>query len=378
MPSNHRRKRDTRRRAARHGERYTRAHRVSSLAGAPGDLPTGPAEELDATEWQRDLYRIRALQQVVEGRGWVRASYALEDFDDDGHATTVDVCWDYPAAVAAPPAVRDQLPPDLREDDPCDPECSVQWTPELGLVARIRTAGNWGGCGLHRTDVHTVPLDGSAALRLARLLAAVERAARATDPGPLVDCTLRGACGQRAAERSAHRERIDSWTGALVEAARNFSPETMAELSAWEDEHLGRTVGPDGDTVGTSDWPGWIPLVGPPPWHRDPTADAADRDPVPVPAPDNDGVPIDLLRPVLDQQSLSAGAQGLWAMLVSFYWCCEDDRTVTQLHEHGPDSTTEIDMVLGELTAAGMVTVTAHGVVSIDPDHLGVIGPPQE
>jgi hypothetical protein len=47
----------------------------------------------------------------------------------------------------------------------------------------------------------------------------------------------------------------------MVEAGEKLSPEKMAELPAWEDEHLGR----EDEPLGTIDWPGWIPLIGPPP-----------------------------------------------------------------------------------------------------------------
>ena len=177
----------------------------------------------------------------------------------------------------------------------------------------------------------------------------------------------------------------------MVEAGRGLSEVEMAELRAWEDTHLGGLVlGPDGEPFGTSDWPGWIPPIGAPPW-REPSAtdgpddpdgpadnvDDVDPGPVPVPSPDNDGVPVDLLRPTLDHGTVSLGAAGLWTMLVSYYWSCEDDRTITELHEHRPDNVVETDELLAELSAAGMVTVSAEGVVSIDPDHLGVIGPPR-
>lgn len=98
-----------------------------------------------------------------------------------------------------------------------------------------------------------------------------------------------------------------------------------------------------------------------------------------APSPDNDGVPIDVLRPVMERRDLSLGASGLWAMLVSYYWSCEDNRTVAQLHEHRPQDAAETDTLLAELSGAGLVEVlsapSGEQVVSINPDALGVARP---
>jgi hypothetical protein len=64
-------------------------------------------------------------------------------------------------------------------------------------------------------------------------------------------------------------------------------------------------------------------------------------------------------------------------VLGSYYWCCEDDRTITQLHEHRPQDRAETDELLAELAAVGMVTISAYGVVTINPDHLGELAPAQ-
>ena len=162
----------------------------------------------------------------------------------------------------------------------------------------------------------------------------------------------------------------------MVEAARKFSPEKMAELLAWEHEHLGgRPLGPDGEPLGTSDWPDWIPLIGPPPWQEAPKSDDPDPDLLPQRSRDNDGIPNDLLRPALERRDISTGAVGLWSMLVSYYWSCEDDRTIIQLHDHRPQDAAETDVLLAELAAVGMVTISAYGVVTISPDHLGELAP---
>ena len=48
---------------------------------------------------------------------------------------------------------------------------------------------------------------------------------------------------------------------AMCHGATNaMTKEQLQELTNWETENL------DGDTVGTMDWPGWIPLIGLPPW----------------------------------------------------------------------------------------------------------------
>ena len=96
-----------------------------------------------------------------------------------------------------------------------------------------------------------------------------------------------------------------------------------------------------------------------------------------APSPENDGVPIDILRPVLDRRDLSMGARGLWTMLVSYYWSCEDNRTVDQLHKHRPQDAAETDSLLAELDEARLIEVitapSGDRVVSINPDALGVV-----
>ncbi len=62
-------------------------------------------------------------------------------------------------------------------------------------------------------------------------------------------------------------------------------------------------------------------------------------------------------------------------MLVSYYWSCEADRTITQLHDHRPHDAAETDELLAALTAVDMITVSPFGVVTINPDHLGELTP---
>ena len=51
-----------------------------------------------------------------------------------------------------------------------------------------------------------------------------------------------------------------------------MAPEMLAELETWERENL------TGDgVVRTSDWPGWVSLIGSSPWHNRKTARAGKR-----------------------------------------------------------------------------------------------------
>ena len=54
------------------------------------------------------------------------------------------------------------------------------------------------------------------------------------------------------------------WLGMAVGAYRVMSSKLRAELHHWEAANL------DGSTIATSDWPGWTPLIGPPPLLKTP------------------------------------------------------------------------------------------------------------
>jgi len=358
MPRNSRRKRDARQRAARKGERYTRALRIVGSVG-PTLPPDEPGEATaGADTWERDIERMRIVQRLLESRGWVVGPYALDGVDDNGLAISPDISWDYPSAFGG--RAYDKHHED--DDHPRQPVCTFFWsraTKAMSVV--VETAGNWQGCGRHRTVRYALPVTDQGVPGLRELLAQVEEAALAMNPAPLIACTAHGRCGEHSQRRADGRRRKLAWYQAMTNAYSAMTEQQRADLEAWEHEHLGRD-----DEVGTSDWPGWIPLIGAPPR------------PDPVPSPENDGVPVDILRPVLDRRDLSIGAKGLWSMLVSYHWCCEPDRTVAQLHEHRPQEIAETDELVQELADASLVRISPRAdgehVVSIDTDALGVVG----
>ncbi|GLZ43791.1 hypothetical protein [Actinokineospora sp. NBRC 105648] len=52
-----------------------------------------------------------------------------------------------------------------------------------------------------------------------------------------------------------------AWHEARIKAYDDLlTDEQRAEFQAWA------TANVDGHSVGTSDWPGWVPLIGAPPW----------------------------------------------------------------------------------------------------------------
>lgn len=58
---------------------------------------------------------------------------------------------------------------------------------------------------------------------------------------------------------NAYRAAKLAWFGRMVDTYRQMSPPVKTELEDWEKVNL------DGCAVGTSDWPGWLPLISPPP-----------------------------------------------------------------------------------------------------------------
>jgi hypothetical protein len=68
--------------------------------------------------------------------------------------------------------------------------------------------------------------------------------------------------GMRGGRNSELREQRLAWFEKM--ATYPLTAEQRADLKRWEAEHL------DGRTVGTSDWPGWGPLIGNLPMGRKP------------------------------------------------------------------------------------------------------------
>lgn len=70
--------------------------------------------------------------------------------------------------------------------------------------------------------------------------------------------------GQSPKEKllSRKQQRIRDWMEQMVDVALTLSEKDRAELEAWELLNI------DGHTVGTSDWPGWLRYLPPPPWKQ--------------------------------------------------------------------------------------------------------------
>jgi hypothetical protein len=282
--------------------------------------------------------------------------FANDLVDDNGLGISGDVFWEF-----VPAFTSSTLEPQVEDDDlPRSPHCSFTWPTEGGLSVVIDTAGNWQGCERHRTVRHALPSTPQSVPGLPEVLTQIEDAARSMDPDPLIHCTTEGSCSVKVRRRAAELNRRLAWSSKLVEARRSMSMELRAELEAWENEHLRHN-----NQLGTSDWPGWASLIGPPP--PDSTQ----------PSTLNTGVPVDVLRPVLGRRDASLGSLGLWSMLVSYYWSSEADRTVKQLHEHRPQDAAETDDLVQELSAVGLVRVVPRAdgklVVSINVDALSVV-----
>jgi hypothetical protein len=61
---------------------------------------------------------------------------------------------------------------------------------------------------------------------------------------------------KKVSETRANREALLEWYGKMVEAHKALPEEKRQELDEWERTNL------NGQTVGTSDWPGWEELIG--------------------------------------------------------------------------------------------------------------------
>lgn len=58
------------------------------------------------------------------------------------------------------------------------------------------------------------------------------------------------------------QKRSYDWFSAMARISRTLPPEELLALTKWESENL------DGHSVATSDWPGWLKYLSPPPWKQ--------------------------------------------------------------------------------------------------------------
>jgi hypothetical protein len=254
MTRNHRRKQSARQHAARTGDRYVRARRTTEGAmGKPE--PTAVRPMLEDDESALTFARLHKLQRVLEPRGW----FAEGTLDEHGLATSLDDAWGYPAAFNGPPV-------DLADPDaPQIPACGLTFEEDDdGHLITIDTAGNWEGCSEHATVHYRLPMGDEGFAQLPQLLDDVEQHARSLDSAMLIECAETGPCGEAIVRRRASRQLHLDWSRSMVRAHDELLDDRQrAELSEWERAHL------DGRSARTSDWPGWVPIIGVPPWRTD-------------------------------------------------------------------------------------------------------------
>lgn len=256
MTKNSRRKRAAREHAAQTGERYTRARRAIGLASQePPDRVVGTTSDLDET--LMDFEDIHRIQRLVESRGWTVGPYDADDLDEDGMAASLEVQWEYPAAFGGGQYDDDG------DDAPCRPTCGFSWDESSDNEwITLDTAGNWHGCETHSTIRHTLPLTETGIDRLPQLLVEIERHARSMNLALLIECNASGPCAELIIHREEEQKRQLAWLEAQIDAYdTRLTEQQRAEFHAWERANT------DGHSVSTADWPGWIPLIGEPPWR---------------------------------------------------------------------------------------------------------------
>jgi hypothetical protein len=252
VTKNNRRKKATRQQASLAGERYMRARHHLATERARQAEPPGDRYEVSIS-----LEQLHDLQRLLEARGWKLGPWQEDRLDEHGMAVHLECSWEYPAAYNSADFDEDD------DDGPYIPKCGFSFDldghePELIVV---ETAGNWGGCDQHRTTRHSVPATETGIAQLPALLSEVEKHARPMDPHELIECTSTGACAQQVENRAKYRQKLVDWHSAMVEAyEKRMTDQQRAELDAWEKANL------NGYSVGTHDWPGWIPLIGPSPF----------------------------------------------------------------------------------------------------------------
>ncbi len=196
MPKNSRRKKDTRKRAARQRERYMRALRSARASQASPDISPATAE--DPYDLSAGLADIHLVQRLVEARGWVVSPFADDQLDANGRARSTEIMWDYAPAFGG-------IELDDEDEDvvPLKPTCRVSWDGPFGPGwVEISTAGNWGGCAEHRTVRLRVPLTEAGIVgQLPPLLAEVEQPARLLNATPYLECLAAGPCREQWRQR---------------------------------------------------------------------------------------------------------------------------------------------------------------------------------
>ena len=196
MPKNSRRKKQTRQRAARKGERYTRASRNLT---ATTQAPPRPPFPILADRWYRAdlgdddnvLHDVQQVQQVVESRGgWVLSSFGGQYVDAHGRAGTTGIMWEFVAAFGG-----------AELDDEEDVELQKPTVSLGGDWIVIETGGNWGGCPAHTAARLEWPWTERGLAKLPEFLALVEEIYGPIDPRPFIDCLADGPCAELAHQR---------------------------------------------------------------------------------------------------------------------------------------------------------------------------------
>ena len=195
MPKNSRRKKQTRQRAVRKGERYVRASRNLT---ATTQVPPRPQLPTLADRWYRAtlgdddnvLHDVLQVQRVVESRGWVLPSFGGQYVDAHGMARTTEIMWEFAAAFGGAELDGDE------DVEPQKPTVSLG-----GDWIVIDTGGNWGGCPAHAAARLEWPWTERGLAKLPEFLVLVEEIYGPIDPRPFIDCLADGPCAELAHQR---------------------------------------------------------------------------------------------------------------------------------------------------------------------------------
>ncbi|MCK2240983.1 MULTISPECIES: hypothetical protein [unclassified Crossiella] len=267
MTKNNGRKKANRNFATRSGQRYTRARRQLASHDRTAPMQAAVADPAEVWIFEEQLHE---LQRLLEARGWVLSTDDEDMLDEQGCVISPEATWEYPAAYTAWQLDQNvDQGQDLDSDDedaaPHVPLCrfSFEQNDDRGELIVVDTAGNWKGCEAHRVVHHEVPATKEGLAQLPTVLADIEEQARTLDPTALIECSTSGPCSGHIARRAAQRQTFMDWFEAMRQAyEQRLTDQQRAELHAWEEANL------DGHSVATSDWPGWVPLIGAPPWRN--------------------------------------------------------------------------------------------------------------